>query len=99
MADELRILQNECLLWIEPYCRDFDDIVLGPPLRLFVSKAPIFLEESLIISHLNVDVDVGLVLKPLREVEAENVADVHRTARSSAGVKEESLALVIIVQY
>ena len=98
MADELGVLKDEGLVWVEADGCNFEDIVLGPFLCLFVGKIPLLFKEFLIISHLNVGVDLELVLEPLGEVEAQNVADVHRTTRSSTSIEEESLALLIVVK-
>src|SRR5207247_3213083 len=62
VADELGVLKDECLVWVEANGCNFEDIVLGPFLCLFVGKIPLLFKEFLIISHLNVGVDLELVL-------------------------------------
>src|SRR5206468_2312715 len=98
VADELGVLKDEGLVWVEADGCNFEDIVLGPFLCLFVGEIPLLLEEFLIISHLNVDIGVELVLEPPGEVEAENMADVHWTAGSSTSIEEESLTFVIVLK-
>ena len=98
MANELCVLKDERLVGVEADGCNFEDIVLAPFLRIFVGEAPLLLEEFLIIGHLNVDVDVELVLEPLGEVEAENMADVHRTTRATTSVEEEPLTFVMVIK-
>ena len=98
MANVLGVLKDERLVRVEADGCNFEDIVPCPFLCLFVGETPLLLEKLLIISHLNVDVDLELVLEPLGEVEAENVADVHRTTGPSTSIEEESLALLIVVK-
>ena len=97
MANELCVLKDERLVRVEADGCYFEGIILGPFLCIFVGEAPLLFKEFFIVSHLNVDVDLELVLEPLGEVETENMADVHRTTRATTSVDEESLALVIVV--
>src|SRR5207247_9775071 len=97
VADELGVLKDERLVRVEANSSNFEDIIQSPFLGLFIGETPLLFKEFLIISHLNVDVSLELVLEPLGKVEAQNVADVHRTTSPSTGVGEDSLALLIFV--
>src|SRR5207247_6009317 len=98
VADELGVLKDERLVRGEANSSNFEDIIQSPFLGLFIGETPLLFKEFLIISHLNVDVSLELVLEPLGKVEAQNVADVHRTTRPSTSIEEESLALLIVVK-
>src|SRR2546422_11054771 len=98
MANELGVLKDERLVRVEANSSNFEDIIQSPFLCLFVGEIPLLFKEFFIISHLNVDIAVELVLEPFCEVEAENVADVHRTTRPATSIEEESLPLLIVLK-
>src|SRR5438445_11972009 len=97
MAIELGVLKDERLVRVEANSSNFEDIIQSPFLCLFIAETPLLLEAFLIISHLNVYVDLELVLEPLGELEPETVADVHPTPRPSTRTDEEHPAPLIVL--